>query len=109
VARAPGKDRQPPPFPGSTDAYGVALLQSENSVITLCGSRDIIVEFFHYAVSSILYQRGIYPPEDFDRIPKYGLALQVPSEQGLVTYMANVLNQLKGECPPWSDRTARTN
>jgi hypothetical protein len=26
-----------------------------------------------YAVNSILYQRGIYPPESFERKQKYGL------------------------------------
>jgi hypothetical protein len=69
---------------------------SENSVITLRGSTDIIVEFFQYAITCILYQRGIYPAEDFDRISKYGLVLHVAKEEGLVTYLKSVLNQLKG-------------
>lgn len=69
--------------------------QSENSVITLRGSTDIIVEFFQHAITCILYQRGIYPPEDFDRATKYGLALQVAKEEGLVAYIQNVLAQLK--------------
>lgn len=72
------------------------MQSSENSVITLRGSTDIIVEFFQYAITCILYQRGIYPAEDFDRISKYGLVLHVAKEEGLVTYLKSVLNQLKG-------------
>ena len=30
--------------------------------ITIKGSVEIVTEFFGYAVNSILYQRGIYPP-----------------------------------------------
>jgi hypothetical protein len=69
---------------------------NESSVITLRGSTDIIVDFFQHAITCILYQRGIYPPEDFERASKYGLALHVAKEEGLVAYIQNVLAQLKG-------------
>ena len=71
---------------------------NESSVITLRGSTDIIVDFFQHAITCILYQRGIYPPEDFERTSKYGLALHVAKEEGLVAYIQNVLAQLKGAC-----------
>ena len=32
-----------------------------------------------FCARSILYQRGIYPPEDFKRAPKYGLTMMVAS------------------------------
>lgn len=54
------------------------------------------MEFFQYAITCILYQRGIYPAEDFDRISKYGLVLHVAKEEGLITYLKSVLSQLKG-------------
>lgn len=73
-------------------------MSNESSVITLRGSTDIIVDFFQYAITCILYQRGIYPPEDFERTSKYGLALHVAKEEGLVAYIQNVLAQLKGAC-----------
>jgi len=31
----------------------------------------MVTEFFGYAVNSILYQRGIYPPENFQGVQKY--------------------------------------
>ncbi len=75
-----------------------AAASNESSVITLRGSTDIIVDFFQHAITCILYQRGIYPPEDFERASKYGLALHVAKEEGLVAYIQNVLAQLKGAC-----------
>ena len=31
---------------------------------------QMVTEFFGYAVNSILYQRGIYPPENFQGVQK---------------------------------------
>ena len=44
---------------------------------------------------SILYQRGIYPPESFSRSEKYGLAMMVSNDNGLNQYLGQVLNQLQ--------------
>jgi hypothetical protein len=49
---------------------------------------------------SILYQRGIYPPESFTRVEKYGLGMLVTKEEGLKNYLNNVLKQLKGSLRP---------
>jgi hypothetical protein len=40
---------------------------ANSQAITLRGSVDIVSEFFGYAINSILYQRGVYPPEKFER------------------------------------------
>lgn len=64
--------------------------------ISLKGSTDIVTEFFNFSVNTILYQRGIYPPESFKKIPKYGLSMMVTIDEGLSTYMANILRQLDG-------------
>ena len=44
--------------------------------------------------SSILYQRGIYPPETFASVAKYGLSVLVTSDEGLKSYLVQVLRQL---------------
>ena len=49
---------------------------------------------------SILYQRGIYPPESFDRQKKYGLAMMVTSDEGLTKYLSSVLKQMSGTNHP---------
>ncbi len=52
-------------------------------------------EFFGYSINSILYQRGIYPPETFKRVSKYGLAILVTENEFLKSYLDNVLKQLE--------------
>ena len=51
------------------------------------------------SVSSILYQRGIYPSEHFDRKKKYGLTMLVTSQPGLSQYLDKILVQLSGAPP----------
>jgi len=64
------------------------------NVITLRGSTDIVVQFFEDAVNCILYQRGIYPPETFKRVSKYGLSMMVTADTVLEGYITNVMKQL---------------
>ena len=45
-----------------------STVQQSKNAVTLKGSAAIISEFFNYGVNSILYQRGIYPPESFTRL-----------------------------------------
>ncbi len=68
--------------------------QATESTITLRGSTDIVVEFFEYSVNSILYQRGIYPPEMFKRVSQYGLAMMINSDETLTSYIRNIMKQL---------------
>jgi hypothetical protein len=51
----------------------------------------------HPAPRSILYQRGIYPPESFTPVAKYGLSILVSGDEGLKTYLLQVLRQVSGE------------
>lgn len=68
-----------------------------SNVITLKGSTAIVKEFFNYSVNSILYQRGIYAPESFNRVKNYGLTMMVTTDETLSAYMNNILRQLEGE------------
>ena len=54
-----------------------------------------------YSINSILYQRGIYPPETFRRVNKYGLTMLVTTDDALNAYLENVLTQLS-RAPPAS-------
>ena len=108
-------------MPGS-----LASAQATRNTITLRGSAQLVTEFFGYAVSrserfwhktslhacllrmclledlldctcnSILYQRGIYPPESFEQHRKYGLSVMISADPGLVQYMNGVLPQMSG-------------
>ncbi|CAI9564251.1 unnamed protein product [Staurois parvus] len=63
--------------------------------ITLKGSAEIVSEFFFFGINSILYQRGIYPPETFTRAQKYGLTLLITTDPDLKKYLNTVVEQLK--------------
>jgi len=52
--------------------------------------------FAVYGINSILYQRGIYPPETFTRVQKYGLTILVTTDDELKKYLTNILADVKG-------------
>jgi hypothetical protein len=49
-----------------------------------------------YGINSILYQRGIYPPDEFKVVKKYGLNMLITTNVTLDLYLKNVLTQLSG-------------
>lgn len=62
--------------------------------ITLVGSTQIVLEFFHYSINNILYQRGIYPQEDFTLHKKYGLNLLVANDESLKNHINKILTHI---------------
>lgn len=71
--------------------------------ISLKGSTRIVTEFFEYGINSILYQRAVYPSEDFVSVKKYGLSLLKTSDNELKQYIRKILQQvhrwlLGGKC-----------
>ncbi|XP_066972882.1 mitotic spindle assembly checkpoint protein MAD2A [Macrobrachium rosenbergii] len=63
--------------------------------ITLKGSAQLVSEFFYYGINSILYQRGVYPPESFTYKQQYGLTLFATTDEKVKEYLDNVLGQIK--------------
>ncbi|RKP35174.1 HORMA domain-containing protein [Dimargaris cristalligena] len=72
----------------------MATAQATKGKITLRGSTQIVSEFFDYSINSILFQRGLYPPEDFKMIQKYGLNMLVSTDDALKTYLKQITAQL---------------
>lgn len=70
--------------------------QATKNAISLKGSAAIVSEFLGYSLNSILFQRGIYDPDTFQFVKKYGLRLQVTTDDGLKEYISTVLSQLTG-------------
>ncbi|GFZ42599.1 Mitotic spindle checkpoint component mad2 [Saitozyma sp. JCM 24511] len=66
-----------------------------NQAITLKGSTALVTEFFEYGVNSILYQRGVYPSDDFRMVKKYGLPMLVTADEGLKEYLQTILAQVQ--------------
>merc|ERR1711935_191879 len=65
------------------------------SGLTLKGSTVIVTEFFEYSINSILFQRGVYPTEDFKRVSKYGCTIMVSSNPKVRAYLDMVLKAMK--------------
>ncbi|KAF9677825.1 hypothetical protein SADUNF_Sadunf08G0148100 [Salix dunnii] len=63
-------------------------------IITLRGSAAIVSEFFGYAANSILYNRGVYPEESFEKVKKYGLPMLLTHDEGLKSFISNLNAQL---------------
>ena len=51
-----------------------------NQAITLKGSTALVTEFFEYSVNSILYQRGVYPSDDFRQVPVSHVSFDRPAD-----------------------------
>jgi mitotic spindle assembly checkpoint protein MAD2 len=73
----------------------MAQCSSIETAITLRGSTAIVTEFFDYSVNSILYQRGVYMPETFEKVKKYNLQLMMTKDEGLLAYMSNITSQMQ--------------
>lgn len=46
-----------------------------------------------YGINSILFQRGIYPPEEFDNTQQYGLTILMSKNDKIQEFLTNVLSQ----------------
>ncbi|RJE18554.1 HORMA domain protein [Aspergillus sclerotialis] len=78
--------------------------------LSLKGSAKLVAEFFEYSINSILFQRGVYPPEDFttsvpfqmtirallivSSVKKYGLNMLVTADDQVKAYIKKIMSQL---------------
>ncbi|KAL1748475.1 DNA-binding protein [Schizophyllum fasciatum] len=65
----------------------MASKQANKQAITLKGSTALVTEFFKYAVNTILFQREVYPSDDFQMVKKYGQTLLVTQDLALENYL----------------------
>lgn len=49
---------------------------------------------FQFSIHSILYQRGVYPAEDFTVVKKYGLNMLVSADDQVKAYIKKIMSQL---------------
>ncbi len=64
---------------------------TDGSSILLKGeSTATVAEFFEYAVCSILYQRGVYPADQFEPKQAFGMTTMVVKDLGLKAYLKDV-------------------
>uniref|UniRef100_A0A8R1EC90 HORMA domain-containing protein n=1 Tax=Caenorhabditis japonica TaxID=281687 RepID=A0A8R1EC90_CAEJA len=65
------------------------------NAISLKGSAQLVKEFFHYGVNSILYLRALYPSDSFKREKKYGLTLFATNDRKLQAFLEPLLQQVE--------------
>lgn len=65
------------------------------SKLALKGSSKIVADYFEFAINNILFQRGIYPTEDFITVRKYDLPLLVTADDEVKQYIQNIMSQVK--------------
>ncbi|KAK9452869.1 DNA-binding protein [Dipodascopsis uninucleata] len=73
---------------------GVGAAAPTRSKLSLKGSSKLVAEFFEYSINSILFQRGIYPAEDFQVVKKYGLNMLVTVDEDVRAYIKRIMLQL---------------
>ncbi len=61
---------------------------------TLSGSVQTVVEYLEFSVHSLLYQRGLYPSDDFQIVRKYNLSLLLSNDDKVKEYIATIMKQL---------------
>ncbi|KAJ1528763.1 hypothetical protein ONE63_007150 [Megalurothrips usitatus] len=69
-------------------------LKAKNS-ITLKGSAELVMEYLNYGINSILFQRGVYPPETFKSVENFGLSIFVSTDEKIISFVETVLSQMK--------------
>ncbi|CAG8974712.1 hypothetical protein HYALB_00010104 [Hymenoscyphus albidus] len=68
--------------------------KSKTHKLSLKGSSRLVAEFFNYSINTILFQRGVYPAEDFAAVKKYGLTMLVSSDDQVKAYIKKIMSQL---------------
>uniref|UniRef100_A0A023F8M9 Putative spindle assembly checkpoint protein n=1 Tax=Triatoma infestans TaxID=30076 RepID=A0A023F8M9_TRIIF len=72
-----------------------AVAQLTRNAITLKGSAKMVTDYLNFGINSILFQRGIYPPETFRNEEHFGLSIYVSSDEKINTFLQSVLGQIK--------------
>lgn len=68
----------------------------------------LTIYFPDYGINSILFQRGLYPPESFKADENYGLTILMSTDNKIRSFLSTTLEQLKGKfsnifCLFWID------
>lgn len=65
------------------------------SKLSLKGSSKVVADYFQFAIYNILFQRGIYPAEEFTTVKKYDLPMLVSADDDVRSYVDKIMRQVK--------------
>lgn len=63
--------------------------------LSLKGSIALVSDFFLFGIQSILYQREIYPSDEFRNVKKFGTQVLTTTDEGLKEYLDAAMGQVK--------------
>lgn len=63
--------------------------------LTLKGSVALVSDFLLYGIQSILYQRDIYPSDDFKMVKKFNTQVLTTIDEGLHDYLQRAMQQVQ--------------
>lgn len=63
--------------------------------LSLKGSVALVSDFFLYSIQSILYQRNIYPSDEFKMMKKFNTQVLTTIDEGLKDYLERAMNQIQ--------------
>lgn len=58
---------------------------------------NVSLFFTDYGINSILFQRGIYPAENFTSVQQYGLTILMSKDEKIKEFLTNVLTKAEGK------------
>lgn len=67
---------------------------SETATLNIKGSSRVVSDYFEICIHNILFQRNIYPKEDFKVIRKFGLNLVFSKDEEINRYIKTIIRQL---------------
>lgn len=63
--------------------------------LTLKGSVALVSDFLSYGIQSILYQRDVYPSDDFKMVKKFNTQVLTTIDEGLKEYLERAMQQVQ--------------
>ncbi|CAN8074422.1 unnamed protein product, partial [Agarophyton chilense] len=79
----------------ASGAAAAAAAPPPDHSISVSGSADLVADFFSYGVNTLLYLRGVYPPETFSPAQKYGVTVYVSTDRAVQRFLQSVLAQMR--------------
>ena len=67
---------------------------NEERTLKLSGSSRVVSDYFEICIHNILFQRHVYPKEDFKVIRKFGLNLVHSKDDEVIRYIKQITRQL---------------
>lgn len=67
---------------------------NDDRTLKLSGSSTVVSDYFEICIHNILFQRHVYPKEDFKVIRKFGLNLVYSKDDAVIQYIKQIIRQL---------------